>query len=70
MTKAYRAYAPASAANLSVGFDLLGAALRPISGQPLGDFVTVSENPACNGCQVTTKGKFVHKLPSDPRKNI
>ena len=70
MTKAYRAYAPASAANLSVGFDLLGAALRPISGQPLGDFVTVNENPGCNGCQVTTKGRFVHKLPTDPRKNI
>ena len=70
MTKAYRAYAPASAANLSVGFDLLGAALRPISGQPLGDFVTVSENPGCNGCQVTTKGRFVHKLPADPKKNI
>ena len=70
MTKAFKAYAPASAANLSVGFDLLGAALRPINGQPLGDFVTVSESNTFQGCQVTTKGRFVHKLPTDPKKNI
>ncbi len=69
MTKAYRAYAPASAANLSVGFDLLGAALKPISGAPLGDFVTVRPSTEM-GCRVHTTGRYAHKLPSDPHKNI
>lgn len=69
MTKAFRAYAPASAANLSVGFDLLGAALKPLSGAPLGDFVTVY--PVTEpGCSVSCSGRFAHKLPSDPKKNI
>ncbi|MBU3825977.1 MAG: homoserine kinase [Candidatus Anaerobiospirillum merdipullorum] len=69
MTKAYRAYAPASAANLSVGFDLLGAALKPINNAPLGDFVTV--RPSMHeGCTVICSGRYAHKLPSDPKKNI
>ena len=32
-------YAPASTANVSVGFDVLGGALTPIDGSPLGDRV-------------------------------
>ena len=35
------AYAPASSANLSVGFDVLGAALAPVDGSLLGDRVQV-----------------------------
>lgn len=69
MTKAFRAYAPASAANLSVGFDLLGVALKPINGAPLGDFVTVRPSAAA-GCHVSCSGRFAHKLPADPKKNI
>ncbi|MBU3843411.1 MAG: homoserine kinase [Candidatus Anaerobiospirillum pullicola] len=75
-TIAYRAYAPASSANLSVGFDLLGIAVRPIDGSPLGDFVTARElvdgeqgNVEPN-LSVAVKGHFAHKLSSDPKRNI
>ncbi len=36
------AFAPASIGNISVGFDVLGAAVAPIDGTKLGDSVTVS----------------------------
>ena len=36
-----RVYAPASSANMSVGFDVLGAAVTPIDGSLLGDVVGV-----------------------------
>ena len=49
-----KAYAPASIGNVSVGFDILGAALKPISGAMLGDQVTVEDaeqyQMACDGC--------------------
>ena len=32
-----RVYAPASSANMSVGFDVLGAAVTPVDGSLLGD---------------------------------
>lgn len=68
MSIIYRAYAPASAANLSVGFDLLGAALKPISGELLGDEIFISEGNC--GCKVEVKGRFAKRLPSDPKRNI
>ena len=69
MAAAYRAYAPASVANLSVGFDLLGLALAPISGDPLGDFVTAG--PCEEGdIKIEVGGRFRHMLPHDPRHNI
>ena len=34
-------FAPASIGNLSVGFDILGLAVRPIDGTLLGDVVSV-----------------------------
>ena len=37
-----KAFAPASIGNISVGFDVLGAAVAPIDGTKLGDTVTVS----------------------------
>ncbi len=37
-----KAFAPASIGNISVGFDVLGAAVYPIDGTKLGDTVTVS----------------------------
>lgn len=76
MTKVYRAYAPASSANLSVGFDLLGIAVRPLDGSPLGDFVSARElapDEAGNvtpDLSVSVSGRFVHKLPSDHKQNI
>ena len=76
MTKVYRAYAPASSANLSVGFDLLGIAVRPLDGSPLGDFVSAREQAPDEVGNVTAdlsikvNGRFVHKLPSDHKQNI
>ena len=60
-------YAPASIGNVSVGFDVLGAAVSPIDGSLLGDCVTVE--PA-ETYSLTTLGRFVNKLPSDPEQNI
>lgn len=62
------AYAPASIGNVSVGFDVLGAALAPIDGSLLGDRVEVhaGSQPFTLEC----RGRFAHKLPSDPQKNI
>ncbi len=70
MTTRFRAYAPASAANLSVGFDLLGAALKPIDGSVLGDEIYIEKGS--EGCPFNLKleGRFAHKLPDDPKKNI
>lgn len=61
-------FAPASIGNVSVGFDLLGAAIAPIDGSLLGDKVSVchSETPFSLDCL----GRFVDKLPSDPLDNI
>ena len=44
-----KVYAPASSANMSVGFDVLGAAVTPVDGTLLGDNVTVeaANNLAC-----------------------
>ena len=62
------AYAPASIGNVSVGFDVLGAALAPIDGALLGDRVEVSDHdaPFALSCQ----GRFSHKLPAEAEKNI
>lgn len=71
MAVAYRAYAPASAANLSVGFDLLGLALAPVSGEPLGDFVTASApQSGGSGDEIVAEGRYRHMLPEDPASNI
>ena len=62
------AYAPASIGNVSVGFDILGAALKPIDGQILGDNVEVYEGT--EEFSLTIDGWFASKLPADPKKNI
>ncbi len=61
-------YAPASIGNVSVGFDVLGAAVSPIDGTLLGDRVkvTLGSEPF----SLATTGRFVSKLPSDPKQNI
>ncbi len=65
--KAITAYAPASIGNVSLGFDVLGAALKPIDGSLLGDQVEV-RSAAQFSLQV--KGVFADKLPADPATNI
>ncbi|WP_241607222.1 homoserine kinase [Rosenbergiella australiborealis] len=60
-------YAPASIGNVSVGFDVLGAAVSPIDGSLLGDCVTVE---AAENFSLKTLGRFVSKLPTDPEQNI
>ncbi|MDU0352756.1 homoserine kinase [Paraglaciecola aquimarina] len=65
--KTITAYAPASIGNVSLGFDLLGAALKPIDGSKLGDEVdlTIAEH-----FSLEVKGRFADKLPPDPVSNI
>ncbi|BAH83162.1 homoserine kinase [Candidatus Ishikawella capsulata] len=60
-------YAPASIGNVSVGFDILGAAILPIDGSLLGDCVSIEE---ADEFLLENKGIFCNKLPHDPKKNI
>ncbi len=62
-----RAFAPASIGNVAVGFDTLGAALRPLDGSLLGDTVEVSE---ATSSSFHCDGPFAHQLPPDPRANL
>ncbi|OOF08302.1 homoserine kinase [Salinivibrio sp. PR5] len=64
-----RVYAPASIGNVSVGFDVLGAAVSPIDGSLLGDVVEVKaggDRPFSLRCE----GRFTDKLPADEKDNI
>jgi homoserine kinase len=61
-------YAPASIGNVSVGFDVLGAAVSPLDGTLLGDRVSVTAGDA--PFSLSTAGRFVSKLPADPKENI
>lgn len=65
--RSVRAFAPASIGNVAVGFDTLGAALRPIDGSLLGDVVEVREAAADS---FICDGPFAHQLPPDPRANL
>ncbi|MGN1394635.1 MAG: homoserine kinase [Succinivibrionaceae bacterium] len=65
---AIRAFAPASIGNVSVGFDILGAALKPIDGQILGDVVEIYDSN--EEYEFEMQGWFAGKLPQDPKKNI
>ena len=63
-----RIYAPASSANISVGFDTLGAAISPIDGSLLGDVVQIESILValnskvrailCVNCQKSPKKKY------------
>lgn len=61
-------YAPASIGNVSVGFDVLGAAVSPIDGTLLGDRVQVKSGS--EPFTLKTAGSFVSKLPENPKENI
>jgi len=62
-----KAYAPASIGNVSLGFDLLGAALQPIDGTALGDWVEVID---ADEFGLSVDGAFAHKLPTGAKENI
>ncbi len=62
------AYAPASIGNVSVGFDILGAALKPITDQVLGDVVEVHDGSS--EFDLSCDGWYSGKLPADYKKNI
>lgn len=63
-----RIYAPATSANLNVGFDSLGVALSPIDGTLLGDIVQIET--ANKLFEFDCVGHFVKDLPAEPQKNI
>jgi homoserine kinase len=62
-----RAYAPASIGNVGLGFDLLGAALRPIDGSLFGDEVEIT---TADEFSLVIEGAFADKLPSGIDDNI
>lgn len=60
-------YAPASIGNVSVGFDVLGAAVSPLDGTLMGDCVSAE---AADNFSLKSKGRFVSKLPMNLEDNI
>lgn len=65
--KKTKAFAPASIGNVSLGFDLLGAALKPVDGTKLGDWVEVSD---ANEFSLSVDGAFADRLPPGIENNI
>ncbi len=69
-------FAPASMGNVTVGFDILGLAVKPIDGTLLGDVVTIEEVTIEEVTEEVTEntlivvGKFSHKLSSNHEDNI
>lgn len=61
------AFAPASIGNFAAGFDLLGAAIAPLEGPPLGDRV---EAALAGADAFTASGPYAHRLPADPAANL
>lgn len=60
-------FAPASIGNVSVGFDILGMAVKPVDGTLLGDVVSIE---AAEQNSLIVEGAFSAKLPADPKENI
>jgi len=60
-------FAPASIGNVSVGFDILGLAVKPIDGTLLGDVVTVE---SAKEDRLVVVGAFADKLPKEKEENI
>ncbi|WP_179952057.1 homoserine kinase [Marinicella rhabdoformis] len=57
-----QSFAPITIGNFSVGFDVLGLAVRPIDGEPLGDVVSIYETEDFS-FEVT--GKHAADVPND-----
>jgi homoserine kinase len=60
-------FAPISIGNVSVGFDLLGLAVKPIDHQLLGDIVRIEQS---TDDTLKCLGKFVSSLPTKKQENI
>ncbi|GHF84063.1 homoserine kinase [Thalassotalea marina] len=60
-------FAPASIGNVSVGFDVLGLAVKPIDNTLLGDVVSVEQS---DEDQLAVVGRFAGKLPKEKEQNI
>jgi homoserine kinase len=58
------AFAPATVANVAVGFDILGFALEDV-----GDEVSVARDPGSRGVRIESIDGVVPDLPTDPQKN-
>ncbi len=67
-TQSVSVFAPASIGNVSVGFDVLGLAVKPVDGTLLGDVVTISATNDASSLNVI--GNFADKLPSNKEDNI
>ena len=65
--KSVSVFAPASIGNLSVGFDVLGLAVKPIDGTLLGDVVKVE---SATKDSLAVIGAFADKLPPAKEDNI
>ncbi|NRQ40977.1 homoserine kinase [Rheinheimera sp. YQF-2] len=63
-----RYYAPASTGNFSVGFDLLGAAFEPLSGELFGDVLDIIGEQAELSLDIV--GRYVHQLPQHTDDNL
>lgn len=63
-----RYYAPASTGNMSVGFDLLGAAFEPVDGSVLGDVLEIHGEAA--ELTLTISGRYLHQLPEGSSANL
>lgn len=63
-----RYYAPASTGNMSVGFDLLGAAFAPVDGSLLGDVLEIQGEAA--ELSLTISGRYLHQLPAGTTDNL
>lgn len=63
-----RYYAPASTGNFSVGFDLLGAAFEPLSGELFGDVLDIVAEQAELSLDIV--GRYVHQLPQNTDDNL
>ena len=61
------AFAPASIGNFMAGFDVLGAAIAPLEGPPLGDQVELRLD---QGAGFRMSGPFAHRLPARPEDNL
>ncbi len=67
MSNKVSVFAPASIGNVSVGFDVLGLAVKPIDGFLLGDVVSVESS---SNDELVVTGDFANKLPAKKEENI
>jgi homoserine kinase len=65
--KQARVFAPASIGNFAAGFDVLGAAIAPLAGPPLGDTVAIRR---ARSASYRAEGPYAHRLPPRPEDDL